>query len=417
MRRNRDSCESAGDEFAAAVDRASVAPLPRVLFYSHDGFGLGHIQRTLAIAASLARHRPQVAMLALTTAIQGDSHRLPLTFDYVRIPSNEAQNARQPRSLRLANSELSKRILATRESVITATADAYRPQMMVVDEMPAGRHRELVPALSLLRRAAPRVEIVLTLKEIIDTPASLRPYWRNSGGYQLAEETYDRILVFGDRRIGDPVADLDLPPSVAAKTTFCGYIYDPTDTGEAEVIRARLGLAGTERPLIVVTVGGGADGAPVVRAYLEALRERLLPPVASFVTTGPLLDGERRDELDRLAAGLPDLTIVPYAPDLRAYLEAADLVVSMGGYNTISEVVGLGKRALVVPRERWREQVIRAERLAPYGVISVLRLRDLSPESLARAIASMLGSSPPPHDLDFGGFERAGAILSAALDR
>jgi predicted glycosyltransferase len=417
MRRSTNDRESAGDEIDAADDQALLPPLPRVLFYSHDGYGLGHIQRTLAIAASLARHRPQVSMLALTTAIRADSHRLPPSFDYVRIPSNSAQNVLHPGGIRSANSDSSKRILAIREAVIGATASAYRPQMMIVDDMPAGRNRELVRALSLLRHAVSDVELVLTLKDIIDDPAKLRAYWQTSGAYQLVEETYDRVLVFGDRRIGDPVTDLEFPPSVAAKTTFCGYIYDPTDTGGAESVQARLGLSGIDRPLIVVTVGGGADGAPIVRAYLEALRGRLLPPVASFVTTGPLLAGERRDELDRLAAGLPDLTIVPYAPDLRAYLEAADLVVSMGGYNTICEVVGLGKRALIVPRERWHEQVIRAERLAEYGVISVLRLRDLSPESLARAIASLLGSSPPPHDLDFGGFERAGAILAAALDR
>jgi predicted glycosyltransferase len=416
MRHNDDFRESAGDEPVDEGGRPFPSP-PRVLFYSHDGFGLGHIQRTLTIAAGLARQRPRVSMLALTSAIRADSERLPPSFDYVRIPSCADRITRHRHSARMAKLDSIKQVWALREAIITATADAYRPRLFVVDDIPAGRHGELVPALSLLRRAADRVEIVLGLKEIINDPAKLRAHWRTTGAYQLVEETYDRILVFGDRRIGDPVADLGLSPAVAAKTIYCGYLFDAAAGDRATEVRARLGIGDEETPLVVVTVGGGADGAPLVRAYLETVRSHLGPRVASFVTMGPLLSTAERDELERLAAGLPDVTVVRYVQDLRPYLAAADLVVTMGGYNTICEIVGLGKRAIVVPRERWHEQVIRAERLARHGVVSVLRAGDLSPAALARAIESMLGSSPPPHDLDFAGLERVGTILSAALDR
>jgi predicted glycosyltransferase len=386
---------------------------PRVLFYSHDAFGLGHIQRTLAIAASLARQRPEVSMLALTSAICPEVQRLPPSFDYVRLPAR----VHDGRPGGKAETATFRHMGTVRESIIMATAGAYRPQLLIVDELPPGLGGELRGVLQLLRRSSPRVEIVLALKDIISEPASLRQYWQTSGSYRLAEEVYDQILVFGDRRIGDPIADLEMSASVAAKTTFCGYLFDASPADGAAEVRARLGLADSDAPLIIVTVGGGADGAPVVRAYLEAVRTHLRSRVASFVTTGPLLSAVERDQLVRLAAGLPEVTIVPYAQGLRAYLEAADLVVAMGGYNTTCEVVGLGKRAIVVPRERWQEQVIRAERVAQLGLVSVLRAADLSPASLARSIESMLGSSPPPHDLDFGGWERVGAVLSQALDR
>jgi predicted glycosyltransferase len=316
----------------------------------------------------------------------------------------------------MAQPAMVKQMRAVRESIITATARTYRPQLILVDDAPAGLSRELVRGLAFLRRATPHVEIVLGLKEIIEEPAKLRAQWESSGAYQLVEEIYDRILVFGDRRIGDPVIDLGLSPAVAAKTTFCGYLFDATKTSRAADVRARLGLADAETPLIVVTTGGGKADTSVVGAYLETVRSHLRARVASFVTMGPLLPAGERAELERLADGLPDLTIVPYAPDLRAYLEAADLVVIRGGYNTVCEVIGLGKRAIVVPRERWYEQEVRAERLAQYGVLSLLSAEDLSPATLARTIESVLGSSPPPHDLDFGGLERTDAILTATLN-
>ena len=312
-----------------------------------------------------------------------------------------------------------QRIQLLRESVITATADAFRPRLFVVDDIPTGRNRELMGALTLLRRSVPRVQIVLGLKEIINDPDKLRAYWRRTGAYQLVEDVYDRILIYGDQRIGNPIASLGLSPAVAAKATFCGYVFefDATDLRPPAEVRAQLGLTDPNMPLIVVTVGGGADGAPVVRAYLEALRgNHVRRPVVSFVTMGPLMSPVQRDELECLAADIPDVTIAPFVQDLRSYLNAADLVVAMGGYNTTCEVVGLGKRAIVVPREREYEQATRAERLSQYGVVSVLRAGDLSPVSLARMIESLLGTSPPPHDLDFGGLERVGAILSQALD-
>ena len=109
-------------------------------------------------------------------------------------------------------------------------------------------------------------------------------------------------------------------------------------------------------------VGGGADGAPLLRAYLDGLRSEPQPEVISFIVTRPLLPEEDRRQIEHLAAGLPNLTLVPFAPDWIDILHAADAVVCMGGYNAMTEAVHARQRAIIVPRLPGpEEQVIRAD--------------------------------------------------------
>lgn len=170
----------------------------------------------------------------------------------------------------------------------------------------------------------------------------------------------------------------------------------------------------------MTTAGGGADGAPLLRAALGALREPALADVAAFVVAGPLLDPAAFRELADEAARPSGVALVPAVPDPIDYPAAADAVVTMGGSNALSEAVGLGKRPVVVPRSRPNQQAgehqVRAERLAALGLATAIQPSDLTPGRLAAAIRTELdaGSSPPPV-LDFGGRERAGEILADEL--
>ncbi|MDP9364578.1 MAG: hypothetical protein M3Q10_10205, partial [Chloroflexota bacterium] len=133
--------------------------------------------------------------------------------------------------------------------------------------------------------------------------------------------------------------------------------------------------------------------------------------------TGPLLGGTDRAAVAALAAAVPNATLVPFLPDLVDYLHAADVVVTMGGYNALCEVVAAGKRAIVVPRRPGpQEQMIRAERFQARGLVTMIRPDDLSPEVLAAAIATELrhGTSPR-RGLLFSGRARIVAELAATL--
>ncbi len=76
-------------------------------------------------------------------------------------------------------------------------------------------------------------------------------------------------------------------------------------------------------------------------------------------------------------------------------MAAADLIVSMGGYNTLNEIIWLRKPAIVTPRVHpRREQLIRAGRMADLGLLQMIHPRDLTPDLLGQKVLAAL-SAPP----------------------
>lgn len=72
-------------------------------------------------------------------------------------------------------------------------------------------------------------------------------------------------------------------------------------------------------------------------------------------------------------------------------MSAADLVVCMGGYNTICEVLTQHTPALIIPRETPRkEQLIRATRLKEQGLLDFIAWTEVTPHLLREKIFALL---------------------------
>ncbi len=120
------------------------------------------------------------------------------------------------------------------------------------------------------------------------------------------------------------------------------------------------------------------------------------------------------------AAHLPGLTIQDFTNDMMDYMDAADLIVSMGGYNTICEILTLRKRAIIVPRVRpVQEQWIRAHRMARLGLLRTIHPDELTPTELMRAIIEELhtekASPQSVYEIDLDGMSRIADCVSALL--
>lgn len=386
---------------------------PRVLFYSHDSYGLGHIRRTLSIAREINRQMPDAAMLALTGSLAAHAYDLPSNFDYVKLPAvtkdDDGAYASHRLPIPFADS------WSLRERLISETAHAFEPDLIVVDHTPAGLRGEIMRALAEIRRTSPRTKIVLGLRDIIDEPEVVRAQWAREGVYELMDRLYDRILIYGSRRVFDPILEYGFPLRVAAKTSLVGYLRRLDRVTPAAQIRAKLGATG--KRLVLVTAGGGQDGEHVISAALDALREIDRSDLATCIVTGPLLSDTARDALRLRAAEVPDLHFITFTDDLFSYVAAADLVISMGGYNSMAEIAQLGKRGIIIPRVFPRkEQLIRAQRFAELGVASFIEPELLSGPVLAAEINRSLASRPPSPVLDFSGLARTGDALAQMVE-
>ncbi|HMB69256.1 MAG TPA: glycosyltransferase [bacterium] len=377
----------------------------RILLYSHDTVGLGHIRRVAAIGKQLATEAPDDTVLILTGSDVAGSLELPPNVDYVKLPSvRKVTNSRYAaRKLRLEGDD----VMNLRAELIRETFRNFDPDLLIVDKAPLGVHGDLLPTLKLARQRNPRCRIVLSLRDILDTPHEVIGAWEREGIHDALRRYYDLVLVWGEERIYDMVTEYRLPSDVAAKVQYCGYIGAEPDAGVPAGRSKR-------KKLVLVTVGGGQDGYDLLETYLQALA-KTKRRFASVVLLGPDLPAEKRDAL-RATIERTDAPVfaVDYAQQIDRLMRSADLCVTMGGYNTMCEVVSRGRPAVVVPRVNPRqEQLIRATKWQELGLLRMIHPDTLSPTVLAEAIDSEL--TRPRHAaqaaLDFGGLDRAAKIL------
>ena len=384
----------------------------RVLFYSHDGTGLGHLRITLGVATAYAKLRPQDSLLLVTGSLQTGAFALPDNLDYVKLPAMPKRSlyASLPPTEGYTGSHNST--IRFRTTLALATVEAFDPHVVVIDHAPAGLFRELAPSIDWLRQRDPSPSLVLLMRDITFGPDQTRSIWTNEGVYPLLDEAYTRILVYGDRRVFDPIAAYGMSEAAASRTRFCGYLAPSPPRRSPAKVRSELG-AGT-LPLVTVSVGGGADGSSLLRAYLAGLRSRSGPPVHSYVVNGPLLPEQDRQEIAEMSDALPNVCLLDFDPDFAAAVDAADAVVCMGGYNLLAESLYFGKRPIVVPRVPGsEEQLLRAEGFARLGLATVVRPDPLSASALWQAIDGELSrTDSPARTLAFDGLDQIARELA-----
>jgi len=198
-----------------------------ILMYSHDTYGLGHIRRSMAIASHLLG--PRVNILILTGSPIAGRFPFPEQIDYVRIPGMIKRTNEEylPLSIKIN----ARHALDIRKNIITATVKTFQPQLFIVDKEPLGLKREVLPALQWLRRNRPGTRTILGLRDIMDDAQTTRQEWRDKGVYQILEELYSEIWVYGNRELYDPIREYGISDAVSSKMHFTGYIPRKVPSG------------------------------------------------------------------------------------------------------------------------------------------------------------------------------------------
>jgi predicted glycosyltransferase len=341
----------------------------RVLIYSHDSFGLGHLRRCRTIAHSLVNADRDLSVLILSGSPIIGSFDFRARVDFVRIPG----------VIKLRNGEytslsLHMRIeetLGLRASIIRHTADIFDPDLLIVDKEPLGLRGEVRGTLDMLRRRG--VPAVLGLRDVMDEPAQLAPEWERKNALPALQRYYDEIWVYGLPQICNPLDGIDLPPSVQKRMGYTGYLRRtvPSAVSTAAVPGIEEGA-----PFLLVTPGGGGDGEALVDWVLAAYEADPALPHPALIVLGPFMQPERRAEFQARASRLGDgrrVHAIIFDAHLETLMSRASAVVAMGGYNTFCEILSFDKPALLVPRTApRREQYIRASRAAELGLVSML---------------------------------------------
>ncbi len=340
-----------------------------MMTYSHDGFGMGHLRRNTTIASRFLREVPGSNVLMLIGCPSGAVSHLPQGLDFIKIPSiiKVDTGVWHPRTLRIGW----RKIKAIRSAMIQKAAELFQPHLFLVDHSPTGVKGELLPTLQMLKERKEPPAIILGIRDILDFPSVIRGMWQKDGVYEVIGKYFDAVFIYGRREVFDTASQYGLDSELEGKIRYCGYVCSEEPVRPRENMRDELEIV--KDKLVLVTAGGGHDAYPMMRACVDAFR--LLGadlPFDAIMLTGPLMRPEHQAALRRQAQDL-DVRVLTFVEDTLSYLNAADLIVTMGGYNSLSEALRLNKKTLVIPRSGpSAEQEMRAKLFAERGLVDVV---------------------------------------------
>lgn len=358
----------------------------RILMYSHDTFGLGHLRRCRTIAHSLVEDYRGLEILIISGATIAGAFDYRARVDFVKIPSviklrnGEYESMEKHRNL--------EETLKMREAIIRHTAETFQPDIFIVDKEPLGMKGEVEATLAYLKTRG--TTLVLGLREVMDAPHLLEAEWKRKNAMPKIAQYYDHIWVYGPPDFYDPLHGLDVPDTVRNKMNFVGFLQRSVSSTESLSKRP-------EGDYTLVTTGGGGDGADLVRDVLNAYKEDRSLDHRALIVLGPYMPSQKRLKLTRKASSLPFVDVIEFDNRMEQLVANARAVVAMGGYNTYCEILSFDKPALIVPRVQPREeQLIRAMRATELGLIDMLRPEEAAdPMRMADALRRLLVRQPP----------------------
>ena len=376
----------------------------KVLIYCQDSLGLGHLRRNVNIAHALSRKAPDTTFLFVADSPLAPFFALPPNSDFIKLPTivKVDSGVWDAPDLPLNIKHMRK----IRSRVLKKIAHHFRPDVFLVDHMAHGAMSELVGALKILRKKSPHTKILLGLRDILGDPEVIVRQWLLEGVFDIIDEYYDTILVYGCQDVYDVVSEYHFPEDLHPKVHYSGYVYANGSRGSSESVD----LAGQfqeEKPYtILVMGGGGSDAHFMMDSVLNAIRylgDKV--PFNTYMLTGPFMPYADRQALLEKASQLP-VIVRHMTGDSVSYLKSADLVTCMAGYNTICEVLGYSKKAVVIPRPGpSAEQGMRSQILHDRGLLVSIHPREVTPGLVAEAVLSQLydqngGKSAPIPDLN-----------------
>jgi len=369
----------------------------KIIQYCQHVLGIGHLFRSLEICRALSDHE----VILVTGGPRVDTG-LPAHFREVRLP--DLQMNQEFKGLFSSQKDSSlEQIKADRQKRLFALFEKEKPDIFLIELYPFGRKAfrfELDPVLHALdNQRLPACGVVCSVRDILVEKED--QFKHESRVVKTLNRYFDGVLVHADPGLAQLNETFDQFDKIEIPVVYTGYIAPKPEPDAAQKIRRQLQI-GTDELLIIASAGGGNVGAPLLKAAVQAFNQLAGDKTCHLkVFSGPFLESGDLGDLEKMAGH--HVQIEQFTPDFLSYLAAADLSVSMGGYNTTMNILATGVPALVWPFPQNREQRLRAGRLAKDGVLRVIEDEDLRPDRLAGLMDQMLASPkclPGKFDLD-----------------
>ncbi len=373
-----------------------------VSYYCQHVLGIGHFHRSMEICKAIARRHP-------TTLIVGGP---PVEVAHsgihvLKLPGLQMDS--EFNNMVPCNSDFSLEAIKTaRKKQLFAHFQENRPDIFITELYPFGRKAfrfELDPLLQAIRDGSlPRCSCYCSVRDILVEKSTGREKFEQRA-VQTVNSYFNGILIHADPDIitldetFSRMADIHIP------LHYTGFVTksDPEAHEARDRIRKKLALSPLDK-LIVASIGGGNVGSELLYAATEAFKIMSGSiPAHLQLFCGPYCDTKMYQALQ---SNIQDnITIDRFTDHFPEWLEAADLSISMAGYNTCMNLVQTGIPALVYPFKQNREQRLRAERLGRKVPIVIMEDIDLAPQLLSRRMIQQLAIPRFSADINLDGAE------------
>jgi len=349
----------------------------KIIQYCQHVLGIGHLLRSLEICKALSDHE-----VILVTGGPRVDRNLAKHVREVCLPDLRMNQEFKGLFSTEENATLDQ-VKQERQNLLFALFEREKPDVFLIELYPFGRKAfrfELEPVLQALHeKRLPSCGVICSVRDILVEKEDRDKH--ESRVVKTLNRYFDAVLVHADPglvKINETFAHFD---EIVIPVDYTGYVARKLSPDAGNRIRNQLKI-GEDEILIIGSAGGGNVGAPILEAVIRAFyRLEAKRRCHLKVFTGPLLDQSEFDRLIKIAGS--NVQVEQFTADFLSYLAAADLSVSMGGYNTTMNILASGVPALVWPFPQNREQRLRAERLAGLGALKVLEDEDLRPDRLA----------------------------------
>jgi len=346
----------------------------RVFLYVQHLLGIGHLRRAATLARVLAAGGFDVLL------VSGGAPDDGLALEGVRfhqLPPLRAADAGLKELALLDGTPLDDAFRADRTRRLVALFQAESPDVLMTEQFPFGRTQlrfELLPLLEAAQDQASSPWIVSSVRDVVRRSASPARVEETVATF----EAFDTLLIHADPALVRFEESFPAWDEVKARALYTGYVAETDELPRSDVGKGE----------VVVSAGGGAVGAQLLHAALKA---RPMTPLADRrwrLLVGPNLPAADRAVLAEATAA--NIVVEPVRGDFPALLANAALSISQAGYNTVVETLCHADRAVLVPfgTARETEQADRARLLAARGMVASVPPDNLSPETLAAAVAA-----------------------------
>ncbi len=380
----------------------------RVMLYSHDSVGLGHLRRNLAIAGAITETFSGASAMIVTGSPCATQFQLPDSTDLIKIPSITKNTDGQYVTGSFGG--CLETTLRFRSRMILETYRAFSPDLIIVDHQPTGLKGE---AMATLREAkANGTKIFFGMRDVVDSPDVVRRDWNNADCHWALNECYDQICVYGKEEIFDSRVAYDPLLGNVKRCYFVVFIV-PSHKFKSKKNGER------KKKRVLVTFGGGNDGAQRAEHYLKALAMQRVS-WDSHLVTGPMMSPEMVRRLKEMGRGVQpagSVSVKRFHRNLPGLMPQFDAIVSMAGYNSCAEILQSGVPAIFLPRSFPRqEQLIRAVRLAQRGWAITMPQERPDPHCLMEVIETAINTPHAPRaEADLDGLKNLSALVGQHL--